>query len=164
MESRHLDTDLTGAILVEWQAPEHEHYEKTADWYWWSLLVALVLFVYAVRQPSVLFAILIVISWIAIVIHAARTHRSIRLAISERGLIIHNKLFFWKDLKSFWIFYEPPLRKEIVLESKKTIMPRMRIQIGDSDPMLIREHMMRFVHEQEQADSLIEMLSRLARF
>lgn len=164
MDSQPLDIDLTGDVLIEWTAPEHEHYEKTADWYWWSGIIALIFLGIAISQASFLFAILIIISWITVVIHAARPARDIRHAVTERGLVIDNKLYFWKDLNSFWIFYEPPLRKEIILESKKAIMPRMRIQMGESGPMEIREHMLRFLHEREQEDSLIEMLARLARF
>jgi hypothetical protein len=164
MDPRPLDSDLTGTVFVEWTAPEHEHYEKNADWYWWSALVAVALFATAIWQDSFLFAVIIVIGWIAIVIHAARVPRDIRHAVTERGLVVDNRLYFWKDLGSFWIFYEPPLRKEIILESKKAIMPRMRIQIGESNPTEVREQMMRFLREREQDDSLIEMLARLARF
>ncbi len=164
MDPRPLNTDLTGTVLIEWEAPEHEHYEKSADWYWWSALIAVALLITAITQASFLFAVLVVIGWITIVIHAARVPRDIRHAITERGLVIDNKLYFWKDLNGFWIFYEPPLRKEIILESKKALMPRMRVQMGESSPMEVREHMIRFLHEREQEDSLIEMLARLARF
>lgn len=164
MDPRPLDNDLTGSVFVEWHAPEHEHFEKTADWYWWSGLLALILLGIAIWQSSFLFAVLVVIGWIALAVNAAHIPRDIRLAVAERGLVIDNKLYFWKDLDSFWVFYEPPLRKEIIVQSKKAIMPRIRIQIGDSNPTLVREQMVRFLREREQDDSLMEMLARLARF
>src|SRR3989344_8695212 len=93
----------TGKILLSWTAPEYEYYEKTTDWYWWVSLFAIILFVAAIWQKSFLFSVLVLIGWVTIILYAARKPLLIEFAISERGVLIGNKLYFWQDLKSFWI-------------------------------------------------------------
>ncbi|MEK9175538.1 MAG: hypothetical protein AAB795_03010 [Patescibacteria group bacterium] len=154
----------TGKILLSWIAPEYEYYEKTTDWYWWVSLFAIILFVTAIWQKSFLFSVLVLIGWITIILYAARKPLLVKCALAERGVIVGDKLYFWQDLKSFWIFYNPPVRKDLVITSKRSIMPPLNIHLGSEDPMKIRELMIKFIPEIEQDESLIDSLARLARF
>src|SRR3989344_4214130 len=137
----------TGRILHSWTAPEYEYYEKTTDWYWWVSLFAIILFVTAIWQKSFLFGVLVLIGWITIIIYAVRKPLLIKYALAERGVLVGNKLYFWQDLKSFWIFYNPPLRKDLVITSKRSVMPPLNIHVGNEDPLKIRELMLRFIPE-----------------
>ena len=84
-------------------------------------------------------------------------------AFTNRGVLIADRLYPWSELKSFWIFYSP-IRHELSFESKKALMPYMKIPLGGVDPEKIKEIVSKFLPEVEQQESLIDNLSHLARF
>lgn len=155
---------VAGEIILAWEAPEYFHHQKNTDWYWWVGLFAVVLLGFAVWQRSFLFGALILIGWFTIVLYAARAPRVIGIAVTERGIAVENKLYLWHELKSFWIFYNPPLVKEISLESKRGAIPYIKLPLGDENPTKVRETVAKFIPEVEQPESLIDNLSHLARF
>jgi len=158
------DQNITGKILKEWEAPEYAHYEKSADWYWWTGLLAILMLVAAFWQGSFLFGVLVLVGWFTVVIYAARPPRLVRFALTERGVLAADKLYLWQDLKSFWVFYKPPLHNEISIESKKTLMPYIKIPLGEEDPTKLRDTIKKFLPEEEQEESLIDNITHLARF
>lgn len=155
---------VTGKTLLEWEAHEYFHHDHSTDWYWWTGLAALILLGLAIWQKSFLFGVLVLIGWFTVVLYAARPPRTLKFALAERGVLIENTLYPWQNLKSFWIFYNPPLHKDLALESKKAFMPRIKIALGKMDPSKVREIIIKFLPEVEQEESLIDNLSHLARF
>ena len=154
----------TGKILVSWETPEYEYHEKSTDWYWWVGLFAVILLGIAIWQGSFLFGVLILLGWFTTVLYAMRPPRIVHCAIAERGILVDNKLYFWHDLRSFWIFYNPPVRKDLVITSKRSVMPPLNIHLSEEDPIKIREIVVKFLPEIEQEESLIDALARFARF
>src|SRR3989338_698485 len=131
-ELNEIDETLSGNILLIWDAPEYEYYEKTTDWYWWVGLIAVILLGIGVWQKSFLFAVLVLLSWFTIALYAVRKPQLITCAIAERGLVVGTKLYLWQDIKSFWIFYNPPSHRDLSIASKKQLSPSLRIHLGDN--------------------------------
>ena len=153
-----------GKKLITWKAPEYHHYEKTNDWFWWAGLLAIILLGFATWQGSFLFGILILISWFVIVLYAVRKPDEIDFALSENGILIDNKLYSWQSLKSFWIFHNPPFPTEVSFESKKTLMPYIRVPLGDKNLDEVKTLLKKHLREVEQEESIIDHLAHLARF
>ena len=154
----------TGKVLMSWEAHEYFHHDHSTDWYWWTGLMAVVLLGLAIYQGSFLFGVLVLLGWFTIVLYAVRPPRLIKFALTERGVLIEKTLYPWQNLQSFWIFYNPPLHKDLALESKKAFMPRIKIALGKTDPSQVRDIMKKFLPEVEQEESLIDNLSHLAKF
>ena len=117
----------TGNMLFSWEAPEYFHHERTVDWYWWVGLCAVLLLGFAVWQRSFLFGVLIFLGWFTSILYAIRAPRIIRFILTDRGLIVENpeskelgKMYPWRELESFWVFYKPPVHEELSIKSKKT--------------------------------------------
>ncbi len=163
-QSKESINPQTGKVLMAWLGLEYEYHEKGTDWYWWVGLLAIIFFGIAVWQHSFLFAFLVLLGWFTVVLYAIRPPQAVSFAITERGIMIGNKLYFWHDLKSFWIFYDPPLRKELSVISKKTFVPPLRIPLDEEDPVEIRAIIRKFIPEIEEEESLIDNLARLAKF
>ncbi len=157
------DENMTGKILLEWEASEYTEHRRSIDWYWWVGLFAVILLGVAIWQRSFLFGVLVFIGWFTLVLFAVRPPRIIKFYITERGVMIENNLYPWQNLKSFWIFYNPPLKKEISLESKKTFMLHVKMPLGDQNPQKARELLAKFLPEIEQEESLIENISSLLK-
>ncbi len=149
---------------MSWQAAEYAHYERTADWYWWVGLVAVIMLGLAVWQKSFLFGVLVLVAWFTILLYAVRPPRTIQVAITEHGVMVEKNLYLWGNLKSFWIFYTPPIKKEVSLETKKSFVTYVKIPLGDMDPEEVKTIIKKFIPEIEQRESLIDNLSHLAKF
>ena len=147
--------------LLEWEAPEYTEHKKGADWYWYLALAAVLLLIYTAYERSFLFGVLVVIGWFTIMLFSARAPKTIKISISESGMQIDQILYPWQNVKSFWIFEQ---KGEISLELKKTLMPRIKIPLGEINPKTAREILSNFISEKEQNESLVDNLSDLMKF
>jgi hypothetical protein len=151
-------------INIEWQAPEFEKHEKGLIWFIILGISALIVFTIVLIMKNFIFAILIVMMVFVIFIYALKEPRIITFKISAKGIDIGDKNHSFGELKSFWIFYEPPEIKELSVRSKKWITPLIKIPLDKQDPSLIRSALIKFIPEQMQEQSLIDILARNLRF
>ena len=147
--------------FIEWEAPEYREHKKSADWCWYLALGAVLLLIYAAYARSFLFAALVVVGWFTIMLYSTRTPKIIKIAISENGVQIEQNFYSWNNIKSFWIFTG---KSELSLELKKTLVPHIKISLGDTDPASAREILLKFIPEREQQESFVDNLSDLVKF
>lgn len=153
-----------GAMLIAWEALE---FEPDPGRGLLQVALAALLFlgaIVAVVLRSYLLGIFLVLAGGVIMSYAFRQPRRLSLTITAAGIRVERRIYEFKELKSFWIAYEPPLSKELVIESKKAIMPVLRIPLGDQDPLQIREVLLRFLPEVEREDSLLDIISKRLGF
>lgn len=147
--------------LLEWEAQEYKEHKKSADWYWYLGLMAVLLLIYAVYEQSFLFGALVVVGWFTIMLYSARTPKIIKISITQEGILSEQNLYPWANIKSFWIFTN---KNELSLELKKTLMPHIKILLGATNPETTKEILLKFIPEKEQEESFIDNLSDLLRF
>ena len=111
-----------------------------------------------------LFALLLALAGGLVMAHAFRIPREMRFAVTGRGVEVGKRLYAFESIESFWIHYDPPLFKELVLKSKKAIMPHIKIPLDDLDPLQLRKTLLRFLPEEEQEISLIDVISKRLGF
>ena len=70
----------------------------------------------------------------------------------------------WFTYSMSLVLGEPPLFKELSIESKKMFMPYLRAPLGDNRPDEIREALSKFLPEEKQQESFITIISHLVRF
>lgn len=104
----------------------------------------------------------IFIALAAFVLYAGVKTKScpVQCAITPQGVKIENRVYEFSDIKSFWIFYDPADIKELSLESKKTMMPRVTAPLGDADPVKLRETLLKFITEKKHEESLTDIIGR----
>ncbi|MEK7596396.1 MAG: hypothetical protein AAB564_02530 [Patescibacteria group bacterium] len=150
--------------IFSWQAPEYDLTPKSIDWYWAMGIVAAALFITAILFKNFLFAVIVVLGAFSIALYSTRKPEIAEFAVTPRGVQIGKRLFFYEDLESFWIHYDPPHKKEIGLISKKTFMPRFVLPLGDADPNEARKHLIKFLKEERHEESLNETISKFLGF
>lgn len=156
--------DQSELIDIQWQAPEFEKYEKGPAWFIVSGIFALIVFTVVIIMKNFIFAILIVIMVFVIYIYALKEPRLVTFKISGNGIAVNDKIYSFEELKSFWIFFEPPETKELSVRSKKWLMPLIKIPLDRQDPTLIRSALIKFIPEQTQEQSVIDVIARNLRF
>lgn len=147
--------------LIEWDAPEHHHTEKNNDWYWAVGIITITAAVISVVLNNVMFAILIVVSAFALVVHAAKRPKVVHIEINDRGIVIDRVLYPFLTLESFWIdAHEFP--SKILLKSHKLFMPYITVHIEDVDPEQVRDILLNYIAETEHIEPLSQKI--LERF
>ena len=149
---------------IEWIAPEFEQYEKSKSWFITTGLIAGALFLLAIFTKNLLFALMIALVYFVISTYASKNPREIKLAITPKGIKIEKTLYDFENLRSFWLFYDPPEVKELSIRSKKTIMPYIKIPLGEQDPVEVRQMLIKYLPERKHKESLVDNLVRQIRF
>ena len=149
---------------LKWGALEYEYIPKSNNWFWSVGIIAISVAFASVLLGNMLFAILVMIAATTIILYGAKKPKKVMFSFTARGLQIDSRLFPYENLRSFWIHYEPPAKKNIVIEPKKLFMPAIIIPLGDADPNIIREHLLKFLKEERHEESIAQTISRLLGF
>jgi len=141
----------------EWEAPEFEKTEKEKSWFIMPLIIAIILGVFALLTDNYLFLVLIIVGFIAFYLYAQKAPRIIKFKIDEKGIEVDGRIYEYQDLRSFWIFYDPPLEKTLSIRSKKTLFPYIRIPLDKENPVEIRKYLLKFIPEKRHKESLTDI-------
>lgn len=148
----------------EWETAEFERKEKEKSWFIMPAIIAIILCVFAIIIDSYLFALLIVLSFTTFYMYANKSPRIIKFRIDEKGIEVDRRQHEYEDLRSFWIFYDPPLEKTLSFRSKKTFFPYIRIPLDKENPAEIRKYLLKFIPEKRHKESIIEILMKRIGF
>ncbi len=108
------------APIIEWNASEHDHFEKSPDWYWAVGIITVTCAALAFIFSNVIFGIFILIGAVTLTLHASRKPRILHYQINDRGIVVDNVLYTFLTLDSFWIdtLHHQP---KILLKSRKGV-------------------------------------------
>lgn len=148
-------------VLCRWQAPEFEVYEKSARWYLAATIFLLALVIYALVVNSPIMAITFILVGIVGYIHLQHDPEILEFKITTRGVVAGKELYPFENLKSFWIFYDPPHTKTISLHTNASMLPFIHIPIGEEDPVELRDILLEYVEEIQQEPSTVDVLERV---
>ena len=117
---------------VYWEAPEHNHIEKSNDWYWILGIIAIASSVAGVIiDNNVLFSIVILLGAATMVLTAHRTPRLFSYEVSTRGVRIQNILYPYSTLESFYLDEENRIDPQLLIKSKKMFVPLLILPIPE---------------------------------
>ncbi len=150
-----------GEILMDWQAPEFEIYEKSFWWYAIAAIIDIVVIAYALITNNPIMAITFILAGIVGYIYLQKDPRIIHFAITPDGIIAGDELFPYDNIKSFWIFYDPPHTKTLSLHTKAKALPHVHVPIDDQDPVEIHEILSEYIPEIEQHPNLLDTIERV---
>lgn len=156
--------EISEPLSVSWQAPEYEHYEKSADWFWAVAIITIGFLTLAFIFKNIILGVLIFMLGFVVMLYGAKKPRLAKFLINYRGLTINSKFFPYDNLKSFWLNYDPPEHKELLVISKKIFMPRLSIPLENTDPNKIREILIKYLEEKYEEKALSDVLAKLFKF
>jgi len=149
---------------IRWSAAEYEFHEKTPEWYWALGIITAALVLAAVVLHNFLFAVFAVLAGFSVGLYGARRPRLVSHEINSGGVSFGNRNFNYENIDHFWINYNPPLKKELILESKKTFSTHTAILLGDADPEQIRRYLLQYLKEKKIEESLVAVIARVLKF
>lgn len=154
-----------GEELMSWVVDEYERHDRGPVWYAVAITMALALVLYAVVTQNFLFAVIVIMFGVIIGLSTMREPQRLLFVITNRGVGIGNRFVFYKELKSFWMIYEPPDVKNIYIEYKRSVRPHLVIPIDDQDPVEIRRTLLRFLEEDltQEDEPMSDLLGRILK-
>ena len=149
---------------ISWQTAEFEYYPKNTSWHLAIGIILFGLFISLIILKNIFGAATILLFGVVIYIYATKKPQIVTVKINRRGVYINNKHIPYSNISSFWIHYEPPV-KNLIIIVKESIIPKMIIPLGDTNPVKIREILLaNAILEKEEEESLTEIIFRRIRF
>jgi len=141
-------------MAFEWDFPEFEKHQHTLGWYIGAGIFTAALLIYALSDGNFLFAVLIITFALVILFHDHTQPIRVHCTIDKHSMRIGNEVFEFKNLERFWILYEPPLAKNLYIEFKNKIKPRLRIPLENENPLLVRDFLLEHIKEDLEREDL----------
>lgn len=145
-------------FTIEWEAPEHEHKQRSADWFWATGILTISASVAAFIFGNVIFGILILIAAFSLALFINREPDMISVRMDERGIARDKMYYPYEMLQSFWIDVEHAHPK-IMLASKKAYLPLIIIPLShETDAEKVADLLMAHLKEEPHTLPLLERL------
>lgn len=148
--------------------PPHIYWEAPSFYYnpqkrYLSLLIisllsgaaALLIFNY-----DTLTSIFLIMSSLVLILYGTQKPTISRITISQSGILVDDRMYNYRELKSFWIEYRPGGIKELSLESARWYLPYIKIMLNNQNPVEVRSLVINFLPEKEHENSLVDHLGR----
>ncbi len=127
--------------------------------------VSLALFAIAalmqIFQKNIITTIFFGLLGVVILIRAGKKPEVVDFEISPLGVKVGEQLYGFREIKSFWIEYDPALNiRELSLQLKKWYHTYVKIPIYNQNPVQLRLILLAFLPEAEHEDTLADTVSR----
>jgi len=151
-----------GERVFGWLVDEYERHERGPVWYAAAFLVGVGLILYALITQNFLFATIIVMFGVILGLSTLREPERILFQVTTRGVSVGHLFVPFKELKDFWIVYEPPYVKNLYIEHKNPLTPRIVVPFEDEDPVQVRKMLLEYLEEDGRAEEpLGDLLGRV---
>ena len=111
-------------------------------------------------QKDSLSAIFLMMTSLMFILYANKKPTVSQIIVNDTGVSVADTHYPYRDLKSFWIDYNPGGNKELSLESKKWYLPYVKVSIAQKDPIEIRSLMLSFIPEKQHEASIADLIAR----
>lgn len=149
---------------IKWRAPEFEHREKSADWYWILGIVTIVGALIAVIFSNILFAMFIIISGFIMGVYGSKNPDIIECEIDKRGIRINDNLYTFVSLHSFWIDETHKHHPVLLFTSKSTLSLQMSVLLPEEIADPVQDFLLSHMHEELQQESFTDRIMKWIHF
>tara|TARA_B100000745_G_scaffold53689_2_gene31881 strand:+ start:1294 stop:1755 length:462 start_codon:yes stop_codon:yes gene_type:complete len=139
---------------IVWKAYEHEHTEKTSDWFWALGIVAVSSAIVAVLFKNILFALLILIGSFTMALLASRPEKERTFSLTPRGIMIDETLFPYQMLVAFWVKERAGRDSVLIVDARKFMIPHIIVSLEHTDAEQVRAYLSEYLPEEELEEPL----------
>ena len=143
---------------IFWRALEYKRKEKTTDWYWAVILIALAIVVTSFIIHDALFGILIMISTGILLTSTMIAPKLIDISINQKGVTVGKEMYPFATLDAFWVESVEGEDQKILFRSKKLIMPLIVIPLEEHHHLDVRDFLLRYLPEEEMHEPISQKI------
>ena len=147
--------------IIEWEAYESLHGERSIDWFWGVGLVAIIIGIIAIIIGNIMLTILIFVGAVTLVLATLKHPDLNYYALTPRGVIEANPLSPWADLDVFWIQESAP--PVLLIKSKRNTIPLLDLPLPETaDTQLVHDYMFQYIDDEPlRLGTLQQIMNRL---
>ncbi len=150
---------------LHWRAPEFQYQPKDASWYWMSIVLTGILFLAALWQGNLLFAIFLVLAETMLIFWAREYPKDLEFMIDVHGLHLDKiQSYAYEDLSGFHLHEGADGVGELIIKTKNKLHPYLRILLLNDDMPPVRDFLGKHIEEIEYEEPLSENLARFIGF
>lgn len=139
---------------ISWRALEYKRKEKTADWYWAVIIIALAIVVISFIIHNSFFAVLVILSTGILLSFSINKPRIVDVNINQKGITVDKEMYPFATLESFWVDSMDEENQKILLKSKKKLMTLITVPIEEQHHLDVREFLLQYLKEEEMYEPL----------
>ena len=139
---------------ISWTALEYKRKEKTADWYWAVIIIALSMAITSFFLHNVLFGILIIISVITLLLFSVTEPKILQIHMDQKGITVEKERYPFASIEAFWVDNSEEHNQKILLKSKKVIMPLIVVPLEEHNHLDIRDFLLEYLEEREMHEPI----------
>ena len=114
---------------ISWEGFEHQHIERSRDWYIALGVIAFSCALTSVLFENVLFALVICVAALTIGLVAARPPRQVVFTFGNEALTIDDETYPFKEMRAFWVIDEPT--KTLFIDTPRMFAPDVVVPLPD---------------------------------
>lgn len=118
---------------ITWEAPEHNHVEKSGEWYAILIIISLAGSATAFAVGNLLFGILIILFAIVATMTSMTIPDIIPYSITQRGVRVNDRLYPFSELESYYIEEEDINGPQLLLKGQRFFSLLVVIPIPEED-------------------------------
>ncbi len=153
-----------GAIW-QWEGRQYTFEEKGADWYWALGIITTAIIIVCVLFGNIILALVVFAGAAALALEASRGSRVHSFAITDRGVVVDQRLYPYEDMLSFAVleYADESLPPSLSIKTKHFLAPHLLIPIVGNDPVVIYDFFLPLVPEGKHHESVFDHLIELLR-
>ncbi|MFA5029174.1 MAG: hypothetical protein WC518_00285 [Patescibacteria group bacterium] len=154
-------------VVFSWRHPEYIRYRKNIWWYVISLIVLILLSIWAIAQgnwfgdQNYLFVVFLVLFYLVVLIYEFRQPEEVDFIITPDGVKSGRRFYYYKDIDNFFVIYQEQGIKNLYLDFVNPLRGRLVVPLDGQDAVAIREFLLGFL--KEDLDREVEPLSERFR-
>src|SRR3989338_835732 len=159
-KQKQAEEQVTEKPQISWEAPSF--YYNPQKRYLSLVIVALLAGAVALLtfKYDTLTSIFLILTSLILVLYSKQKPTISKIVVNQSGIWVDDVIYYYRDLKSFWIEYNPGGPKELSLESAKWYMPYVKVLLNEQNPLEVRYLIVNFLPEKEHENSLVDHISR----
>lgn len=146
---------------ISWEALEYEHKEKGRDWYWALGIITASMVIIALMLGNYVFAIVLIVSGLALGISASRKPKLVLFELEKTGLHIDEKFTPYGSLKSFWVENNNHVDgiSKLIFKPRSSGGHLIVIPIEGVHPEDVRDYLLDMLLEEEMSEPFIQKMA-----
>lgn len=153
-------------VFARWQVFESDNHQKGKRWFIIAGIIFSALLIYAFYSKNFSFAVILIVSAAIILIKDSQPAKILDVRLSYKGVKVGERFFDIDKLKKFSIIYKPDQdKKALIFEFKNGVHPEMIIPLEDTNPLTVRENLLKYLEEDLERDDIptTDLLNRLLK-
>ncbi len=163
---------------LSWEVPEYKKPERGRNWYLFAgLFIFIVLFfsfftisnwrlVFLGANSNFLFALIIIMAAAIMIFNETQEPLILQFTLTPEGVIIGERFYDYNQFRHFSVIYKPRQSvKQLYLEFKNSIRPRLSIPLRRMDALTVRNYLVKYLDEdlERTTPPLSEQLTKIFR-